>query len=262
MKSNRYQFTSQSLPFRIGLAAILFFLAFPSVAQTFDLKADWSDSANPNGVWLYRAGSTVLPHVTSWPVGGFVSQQGWANGSSLPFWFQSTETPSFAHDWQTGDVVVHTQDDFNGSGNGTANVVWVSPISGTIDITGGVWEGRDIGSFGGGLRGNQWNLYVKGQLVSTGTISGGDPYSRANPFTFSLGSGGPIALNDIPVALGDTVTLELVRTSVDGDFVGVNLAIAAVPEPSQAALLAVGVFTLLTVSRRSRTRIKAHDAAA
>ncbi len=72
--------------------------------------------------------------------------------------------------------------------NNPANESWTSPRTGRIDISGGVWEGRDEGDFGGGFRGNQWNLYVREILISTGTVEGGDAYSSANPFPFSLGT--------------------------------------------------------------------------
>jgi hypothetical protein len=51
VKSVRHPFTSQSLLSRIGLAAVALFLALPSMAATFDLKTDWSNSFNSNGVW-------------------------------------------------------------------------------------------------------------------------------------------------------------------------------------------------------------------
>ena len=92
-------------------------------------------------------------------------------------------------------------------------------------------------ALGGGYRGNTWSLYVRDSLISSGTVSGGDSYSRANPFTFNLGSGGPQVLQDISVNAGDVLRLELVKTGVEGDYVGVNFGILVVPEPSTAVLL-------------------------
>ena len=61
-----------------------------------DLKVDWSDAANPNGVWTYREGSNALPHVAWWQrnAGGWTSAQpGWADSEDgndrAPFWFKS-----------------------------------------------------------------------------------------------------------------------------------------------------------------------------
>jgi hypothetical protein len=44
------------------------------------------------------------------------------------------------------------------------------------------------------------------------------------------------SLTDIAISAGDTVRLQLINTGQFGDFVGVNLAITLVPEPSVTAL--------------------------
>jgi hypothetical protein len=214
-----------------------------NAATSYDLRGDWSDSSNSNGVWSYRAANVVLPHISNWTFDTFSSPQGgWANGESIPFWFRSSSTPlSTPYDWQPGDVVVHTQDNTNGADNGPANVVWTSPSAGTISITDGVWEGRDFPDLGGGSRGNTWSLYLDNTLLSSGVIKGGDGYSRANPFTFNLGSGGAAVLQNLHVVAGDEIRLELDRTGFQGDYVGVNLGITVIPEPSSPAVAAVGV---------------------
>src|SRR3954468_1027624 len=54
-------------------------------ATTYDLKAQWSDASNPNGVWTYREGTNALPHVASWQstLGGWSSAQpGWARSEN------------------------------------------------------------------------------------------------------------------------------------------------------------------------------------
>ena len=214
-------------------------------ATTYNLRTDWSDTANPNGVWAYRAGDVVLPHLPNWGYAGWpFTQSGW--GASLPFWFKAVELTPEPEDWQPGDVVVHTQDDFNGSGNGPANLTWTSPISGIVAISGGVWMGRDVG------RGNEWRIYVGTNLVSTGNIGSGDPYSRTNPFTFDLGSGGQTALQDIHVAPGDVISLEIVRTSIDGDFVGVDFAVSVQDRMDLLASIAVACVDICWAGRTNR----------
>src|SRR5439155_8718349 len=71
--------------------------------QVYDLRTNWSDLANPNGVWTYREGSNALPHVASWQssLGGWTSPQpGWArseNGNDrIPFWYRSNGTENFS----------------------------------------------------------------------------------------------------------------------------------------------------------------------
>jgi hypothetical protein len=179
----------------------------------YNLRDDWSDTANPNGVWAYRAGEVLLPHVPDWSFSVWTNPvPGW--GLTLPFWFRSTLPSDSTLDLQPGDVVVHTQDDWNGGGNGPAIVTWTSPRAGVVDIAGGVWMARDID------RGNRWRIYVRGTKIQSGQIASGDIYSRENPFRFHL----PFAQGG-RVAAGDIIALEIVRTSFAGDFVGVDLQI-------------------------------------
>src|SRR5262249_3702848 len=126
---------------------------------TYDLKSQWSDSENPNCAWSYREGSNPLRFVASWQAGIFTTPQpAWARSASgntfIPVWFRSNGTETFTHDWQAGDIIVHTTDPVSGAGGGFANVAWKSPFSGTVNVTGAVWLARDIG------RSNNWTLYL------------------------------------------------------------------------------------------------------
>ena len=140
--------------------------------------------------------------------------------SRLPFWHQAVGAENFGHDWEVGDIVVHSTDDLNGQGNGPANVAWTSPISGPIDIAGGVWMGRDIG------RSNLWSLWLNNTLLTSGAIFSGDPFDRAHPYDLATGSGGAAVLQDLVVSLGDVVVLQLDTTSLFGDFVRVSLTVS------------------------------------
>ncbi len=198
-----------------------------TVAMGWDLSVNWSDSKNPNGVWSYNEGSNPLPHVSSWSTGFGTTQPAWARSAEfdgthdfIPAWmktrspFSNVDGPA---DYVVGDVVVHTTDDGNGIGNGDANVSWTSPMTGTVSIQGGVWEARDIG------RSNDWALLVNGVPVTGGTIAAGDPYNSKSPFAFDAGSGGPGAVTNLAVSVGDVITLVLTRDVQYGDLVGVRL---------------------------------------
>jgi hypothetical protein len=233
-------------PFVRVVAICAALAARDAAAAVYDLADDWSDAANPNGVWSYREGELALPHVSSWEPGAFTGDQpGWARSgistSRIPFWFKSSATPTFpSTDWQPGDVVVHSRDDANGVGTGEANVVWTSPVAARVDVTGSAWMARDIG------RSNAWSLWHNGTLLTGGTVSSGDAYSRASPFDFAAGSGGAAALSQIDVSPGDQLVVRLERTSQYGDFVGVNLTVTTTPVP-QVPILPLHASVLLCV---------------
>jgi hypothetical protein len=216
------------------IAIILLFAAtigLPKVeAITYDLNADWSDSSNPNGVWSYNEGTNPLPHQADWDPGDFTpAQPAWARSSSitdhtfLPAWLRLSSAPTFALDLQIGDVALHTTDVTNGVGSGPGNVTWTSPIAGTVDLSGSVWEARDIG------RSNRWSIDINGIVVSQGDISATNS-SRSSPFDLASGTGGTAALNNISVSVGEVIKLQFDETSSDtgGDFVGVNFAVNVV----------------------------------
>ena len=249
----KLSFNSTVLAVAVSLSSILSTQDVRAVI-TYDLKTDWSDVSNPTGVWSYKEGTNLLPHVAAWDpteVGG--TQPAWAISGSLssgeldPAWFKSTIRPLFSHDWLIGDVVTHTTDE-NGTGNGPANVTWTSPLNGTVDISGVVWMGRDV------FRSNHWTLSLNGVPLTGGDISSGDTFNRASPFNFAAGSSGASVLNDVPVTIGDVITLQIVKTSTIGDFAGVNFTIDAVPEPSSFALCAIAAAALGIGLRRKTSR--------
>jgi hypothetical protein len=199
-----------------------------SAATVYDLKTDWSDVANPNGSWSYREGNNALPHANDWQglAGDFTGvQPAWARSetgnTNLPAWMKIASPAGIVTGWQLGDIVTHSTDDFNGVGSGPSNVIWTSPINGKIDVSGGVWMGRDIG------RGNLWDISKNGISLTGGAIFSGDAYSRSNPFLFSAGSGGPTVLNQISVSVGDVLKLQITRTSAPGDYAVINLTLTA-----------------------------------
>lgn len=234
----------------LRLFAVSAFAALPAiaVAQTWNLRTDWSETANPNGPWSLNAGATPLPHISgsTLPGGTLTNQPGWAPCSDCRgFWFKAVVTPPNT-DWLLGDVVVHTQDQGN---QPAANVTWTSPVNGFASVSGSVWMDDFFSA-----RGNQWNLYIKGALVSSGQLSGTDPYSRSSPFNLAAGSGGGSPLLNIPVNVGDVVNLELVRTTFDGYFIGTELSVSAVPESTTLLMMTLGIALLIVTRNRSVRR--------
>jgi len=203
-----------------GIPLLLLGLCAPvAPAQvTSSLRGDWSDTANPNGVWAYRQGDAAL-NTGTWN-SDFTPQLAWT-GTFPTVWLRAQSTVSF--DVQIGDVVTHTAN--------SANVRWTSPGDGVVDVAGGAWMLRDIG------RSNDWSLLKNGVPLSSGSLFSGDPYDRAHPFDLDAGSGG--ALEAIPVSVGDQFDFYLVQTSASGDYVGVDLTYSLTPVPEPGGILVV-----------------------
>lgn len=214
--------------------AIAFFIATlitpMARAQVWDLQADWSDLANPNGAWSYRSGSVLVPHQAAHePLCWNVSQPGWAltatGNNRMPVLYKNVAASLCESlvDLLPGDIGGHT--DSGGSGNsGPAVFGWTSPICGTVAVVGSTWIGRDIG------RAIDWSVKVQNVPVVWGTISSGDVYDRTNPMMFSMGFGSPGSLSAILVQVGDVVTFEANQgiTSPHGDIFGVTFSVSAV----------------------------------
>lgn len=93
--------------------------------QVYDLNADWSDADNPNGPWAYREGNNLL--LPAWWGSGWVGLDG-----ARPEIFKSD-----------GDVFVGLN--VPGYPEGIPNILWTAPSTGTIDISGALWEVRCAG---------------------------------------------------------------------------------------------------------------------
>jgi hypothetical protein len=210
----------------IGLATLMLLCRGGHGQAIWDVVADWSDQANPNGPWRYCENANHLPHVAAWESQlnwQSFDQPGWAeseNGNNrLPFWFRVVPENTPGVNWEPGDVIVHTTDGTNGVGNGDATLVWESPVSGMVDIIGGLWFCRDIG------RSVQWSLSLDGALLAAGSLWSGDPYDREHLQRLSDQEVEPGQLSALPVSVGQQLRLVLQTTSTWGDFVGVRLLV-------------------------------------
>ena len=123
-------------------------------------------------------------------------------------------------DWLTGDIITHSQDNYNGYGMGPGNVTFTSPHAGFANVSGSVWITRDIG------RSVNWALYINNVLITNGNVQSGDPYNRDNPLNLADGLGGATALENISLQTGDVLKLEFTSVSSGGDLVGVNLTVS------------------------------------
>jgi len=207
-------------------------------AVTYSLNSDWSDTSNPNGVWTYRAGNSLLHQTAANP--HFTGSAWIGPNNYLPVLFRAT-TPYM--DIQTGDIIVHSADD---ASYGVSNILWTAPADATVDILGSAWFGADDG--GQVARSSEWSLWLNGSLLSSGVVSWGDAYDRSHPFLFSLGSGGASSLQNLPVNSGDQIMLQIEKTpqSQYGTFVGLDLEIDAASTNSVPDTGRTGLFLSLS----------------
>lgn len=223
-------------------------------AVTFDLKADWSSTTNPNGPWSYNQGAAALPLQNNYDSSNnFPNLHAWAKAAfpsqgHVPVWLQAAADGFWGGDFKSGDILMHPTSGSSSIDAAEGNVTWTSPLAGEATISGNVWYGEwDSG------RSVDWRLYVNGSSAGlpSGTVSYGDSYNRDNPATF-----GPLVLN---VQSGDILMFEGVKTpnATYPWFIGVNLSIdvkpaSVVPLPPSVILLGTALLGLPLLRLRKR----------
>lgn len=224
-------------------------LAFAGTAQatTWDLAADFSDTANPNGPWAYGEviATAGVPSLTVYTnhTGEF---DGGDWGPHQPAWYSSGPwywsmlksiggAPSL--DCPVGRVGGHAHTGFQ----------WTAPEAMTASLLGGAWKMRnsDAGYITLWIKGVKLidHLRVKDQSVTCNSTT---PYDFATMIADQ--SGNAAALYNISFAQNDTIYVQ-----VDGnDFTGLDATITTdvVPEPSALCALSAGLFGLLGIIRR------------
>lgn len=184
------------------VAALAPCLPVASIAatQVYDLKADWSDTQNPNGTWSYRQGDNLLIN-NPFP---------WAAASGNPYGLvaiaRATEAVVVPGSIALGDIFVILTDPTSGEGEVTLR--WTAPANGTINVSGDSWG-----------TGFDWTLKHNGSALSSGE-SWRVSTTRDLPYQFSSGSGGATALQNIAAQAGDRVEMVLSTYIFSfGDFV-------------------------------------------
>lgn len=236
-----------------GLAVALM-VTSPNLAAaiTYDLKTDWSNISNPNGVWSLNKGTTALPFAPNWSPG----QDAWAdatfpNTGHVPVLLKAEQTfiTQFSLDLQVGDIAMHGRCCSDLNSVDEANVTWTSDLNGVATISGATWWGGFVG------RNVDWSIYINNALVTGGNIGDGDAFDRTNPFDFATGSGaaGVLTFNTM---VGDVVRFEATKGpgSPFDHFIGVDLTIdvtpSAIAEPGTLALFGLGLAGLGIARRR------------
>jgi hypothetical protein len=246
---------------KIFTGVMLLTVSTLSNAVTYDLTADWSDVVNPNSVWSYNGndGTPLTTNIADWdPTNVFFgsAQPAWAantfNGSGhVPMWFKRTSDVTTL-DIPVGVVGMHGSE---GGIVAQVGVSWTSPINGTADITGGIWQAiKEVDGVGGNHanRNSDWRIRINDTVLTSGNLSGSDSFTSSSPFDLLTGSGGAAAITDLSVSMGDIIALEFISPTSFATFNGVDLTITAVPVPTAIWLFGSGLLGLVGIARRKK----------
>ena len=100
-------------------------------------------------------------------------------------------------------------------------VVWTSPVSATVDISGAVWYAMT-----GFNRSADWQIRLNDTVLTSGTVAAGDGSSSSSPFDLLDGTGGSSPLQSIAVTPVDKITLEFISLTSFAAFIGVDLTVS------------------------------------
>jgi hypothetical protein len=198
-------------------------------AQTFNLAADFSETANPNWQWTFVRASTPLqkfmhsPH----PLNPAAANGFWGIGPNsqyesavLKVTADATLVGGTVNDFLAGDVVVHGSN----PGNGDLEIRWGGQVRGSVTVTGTTWYAH-----GAINRVAVYELRHNAAVLASGQISQAN--NRANPIGFDAGGA-------VTLAAGDTIRLAFLPApgQTFASLAGVDLTVNFTPHPCPADL--------------------------
>ena len=145
MTATRFRLFCLGLCCLWGIAVSLLAAPAQAVVVVYDLGLDYSDTLNPNGVWSFTKGNTLLTHYTPVPtsLAPAVANGYWGTSASdlnssvmLSTAGGSAVPPLTNFDFPAGEVLVGTTDANTG---GPVDINWTAPSNGTFTYSGWVW---------------------------------------------------------------------------------------------------------------------------
>lgn len=208
----------------------------------YDLAADFSTAANPNGVWSYgystTLGGSLVLHASTSPHPAYSAISNWHTdlGYGVPVILRNSTAGTITND--TGTIVLGPGQlaSHPGTSEEFSIVRFTSPAAGLFNVA-GAFQGADL--FGATT---DVHILLNGSSVFAGNV-----------FGFGPGSG-PAFNTDLTLASGDR--LDFVVGWGNGDFTWDSTALSAVvtqvPEPGTAAMFALGGLAVAIRSARMR----------
>ena len=226
-------------------------LAAPAKAAivVYDLGLDYSDTLNPNGVWSFAQGNTLLTHFTPVPtsLAPAVANGYWGTNASnlnssvmLSTAGGSAAPPLTNFDFIAGEVLVGTTDASTG---GPVDIRWTAPSNGTFTYSGWVWYADPTA----GPFGNSFNISLNnGPSIEFLTASLGQHFFNSVPMLngltpFAVTAGDVVTLTVAPLVPAPTPLIGGVSWTID---------FTPVPEPSSWLLMGMGLIAVASHGMR------------
>jgi hypothetical protein len=234
------------------LSTFSLLLALASGAQAvavYSLASDFSDAANPNGVWSFTQGVTPLPHFL--PTGGnalnpALTNGFWGTGSdlnvSVPFVGKTTQAGGTLSGYNNGDFLSGQVIAHSANSGSSLFVNWTAPAAGTISFSASAWYAQTPVN-----RVNEVYVSLQGTPLS-GPTTINNTSSETNRVLFA-GTG-------LAVAPGDVLSFEIRKQAAQtfGSITGldetVTFTATAVPESATMGLMLVGLAGVTAAARR------------
>lgn len=244
---------------RTTLAAAALLCAGQAQAASSVLATDFSDVINPNGVWSFTRGTTLMVHQPASSTGNPFDPAA-TNG----YWGSSTDYNSMVSkvtvngsaaapynngDFLAGDVVIHSSNPFT---FGPLTINWTAPSAGTIDYASSLWYAHSVVT-----RSNDVSAFLGSTLLGTVTVD--NLITRSNAITTLSGTGQAVLAGDI-LAFRFTQSPGQIFGSLTGVGLSVNFAPqapGAVPEPATWAMMIIGFGAIGgALRRRQAVRVR------
>ena len=241
-----------------GMAATFFAAPAKGAIVVYDLGLDFSNSLNPNGVWSFSQGNTVLTHFTTVPtsLAPAVANGYWGtnafnlNSSVMLSTADGSAAPPLSNlDFIAGEVLVGTTDASTG---GPVDIHWTAPSNGTFTYSGWAWYADPTA----GPFGNSFDISINnGPSIEFLTASLGQHFFNSVPMQnglvpMSVTAGDVVTLTVSPLVPAPTPLIGGVSWTID---------FTSVPEPSSWLLMGLGLIAV--ASRRSRRAMGSTTAA-